>query len=92
MGSGQFPKLASESAAPTPARHGEMTPANALAEAAALMGSAKTRQRRYRTRELVGLLMAHGSRAMRLGQPPAFIRLRVDGRAGAPAVRMCLPR
>ena len=82
---------ASEGAAPTPAHGQSLSAANALAEAAGLMGASRTRQRRYKTRELVGLLLAHGSRAMRMSQPAAHIRLKVGGRSGAPAVRLSLP-
>lgn len=66
------------------------TPANALADAAAIMGQSSSPARRTRTRDLVGLLLAHGSRALRASQPKASIRLNVSGRNGTSAVRIAL--
>ena len=65
-------------------------PANALADAAAMMGLAQSPARRYRTRDLVGLLLAHGSRALRASQPRASVRLKVAGRNGTKAVHLTL--
>ncbi len=66
------------------------TPANALADAAAMMGMAQGPARRYRTRDVVGLLLAHGSRTLRASQPKASVRLKVSGRNGTMAVRIAL--
>ena len=46
---------------------------------------------RFRTRELVALLMAHGARSWRASLPPANLRLQVVGPRGQVAVKLRLP-
>ncbi|MBK8456796.1 MAG: hypothetical protein IPL47_06550 [Phyllobacteriaceae bacterium] len=61
----------------------------ALNHAARRLGElALPRPRKGRTRDLVGLLLAHGSRAWRASLPQARVRLRVETAQGLAAVRL----
>lgn len=63
----------------------------ALNQAARRLGElAMPRARKGRTRDLVGLLLAHGSRAWRASLPRASVRVRVETAEGLAAVRLTL--
>ena len=63
----------------------------ALRQAARRLGElADSRPRKGRTRDLVGMLLAHGSRAWRGAQPTVTVRLRVETANGRAAVRLAM--
>ncbi|MFP1633992.1 hypothetical protein ACLB6G_19870 [Zhengella sp. ZM62] len=68
------------SAGPAPA------PANALLTARDALAAGR-KPVRLRTRDLVGLLISHGARAMRQSRAPVCVRLRVLAPRGGVAVR-----
>ncbi|MCB1426536.1 MAG: hypothetical protein R3D65_10010 [Zhengella sp.] len=63
-----------------------LTPANPLVTARDALASGR-KATRLRTRDLVGLLICHGARALRQSREPVAVRLRVEGIRGAVAVR-----
>lgn len=68
------------SAAPVPA------PANALLSARDALEAGR-KPVRLRTRDLVGLLISHGARALRQSRAPVTVRLHVSAPRGGLAVR-----
>lgn len=64
--------------------------AAALSQAARRIAQLSGGTKRRRTRDVVGLLLAHGARAWRLAQPAATVSLRVTAPNGATAVRLSI--
>lgn len=63
----------------------------ALNQAARRLGElTQSRPRRGRTRDLVGVLLAHGARAWRGSLPAVVVRVRVEAGPGRAAVRLAL--
>lgn len=60
----------------------------ALYHAASRLADARRGAPRFKTRDLVGLLLSHGARTWRNSQPRAFVRLRVRSPEGHVAVRI----
>ena len=60
----------------------------ALYHAANRLADARRGAPRFKTRDLVGLLLSHGARTWRNSQPRAFVRLRVCSPQGQQAVRL----
>jgi hypothetical protein len=59
-----------------------------LYHAASRLADARRGAPRFKTRDLVGLLLSHGARTWRNSQPRAFVRLRVCSPEGQLAVRI----
>lgn len=64
--------------------------AAALGQAARRIAQLSGGTRRRRTRDVVGLLLAHGARAWRLAQPEAIVTLRVTAPNGTMAVKLSI--
>ncbi len=65
--------------------------ANSLAslhQAAASMREARQGRNRFKTKDLVGLLLAHGARSWRASSARVHMRLRVEAPNGATAVKI----
>ncbi len=62
----------------------------ALSQAAARLKTFRPGNSRFKTRDLVGLLLSHGARTWRNTQPVVQIRLRAVTPEGAPAIRLKL--
>lgn len=62
----------------------------ALNQAARRLGELTRGRQSGRTRDIVGLLLAHGSRAWRGSQPRCTVRLRVHGADGTAVIRLAL--
>ncbi|MCO5066047.1 MAG: hypothetical protein M9924_16755 [Rhizobiaceae bacterium] len=60
----------------------------ALYHAASRLADARRGAPRFKTRDLVSLLLSHGARTWRNSQPRAFVRLRVRSPEGRLAVRI----
>lgn len=60
----------------------------ALHQAAGRLADAQRGAPKFRTKELVGLLLSHGARSWRNSMPRANVRLRVCTPGGAQAVRL----
>ncbi|RFC67256.1 hypothetical protein [Mesorhizobium denitrificans] len=60
----------------------------ALYHAASRLADARRGTPRFKTRDLVGLLLSHGARTWRNSQPRAVVRLRVRSPEGRLAVRI----
>lgn len=60
----------------------------ALYHAASRLADARRGAPRFKTRDLVGLLLSHGARTWRNSQPRAFVRVRVKSPEGSLAVRL----
>lgn len=63
-----------------------LAPANALASARDALAAGR-KSGRLRTRDLVGLLISHGARALRQSRAPVSVHLRVHAARGGLAVR-----
>lgn len=78
--------------APPPARKRDRRSADAglaaLHQAAQRLSDLARGRQKGRTRDLVGLLLAHGARAWRLSLPRASVKLTVATPAGRRAVRL----
>ena len=59
-----------------------------LRQAATRLADFRSQGNRFKTRDLVALLLSHGARSWRASQPPAHVRLRVFAPDGRPAVRI----
>ena len=66
--------------------NGGLTPTNSvlhpLHEAAYRLADLGLREKRSKTKDLIGLLLSHGARAWRYSQPEANIHLHVSAQAG----------
>lgn len=62
----------------------------ALYQAAGRLADARRGAPRFKTRDLVGLLLSHGARTWRNSQPHVTVRVRAVSPDGRPAVRMAL--
>lgn len=62
----------------------------ALHQAASRLTDARRGAPKFRTKELVGLLLSHGARTWRNSMPVANVRLRVCAPSGKQAVRLRL--
>ncbi|MBX3598469.1 MAG: hypothetical protein KF874_12940 [Rhizobiaceae bacterium] len=60
----------------------------ALYQAASRLADARRGAPRFKTRDLVGLLLSHGARTWRNSQPRAFVRLRVFSPENRVAVKL----
>lgn len=60
----------------------------ALYHAASRLADARRGTPRFKTRDLVGLLLSHGARTWRNSQPQALVRLKVRSPEGRQAVRI----
>ena len=60
----------------------------ALHHAATRLADARRGAPKFRTKELVGLLLSHGARTWRNSMPKADIRLRVCEPSGGQAIRL----
>lgn len=60
----------------------------ALYQAAARLADIRRGGPKFKTRDLVGLLLSHGARTWRNSLPHADVRLRVSTPTGRPAVRL----
>ena len=60
----------------------------ALYQAAGRLADARRGAPRFKTRDLVGLLLSHGARTWRNSQPKAFVRVKVHSPEGHLAVRV----
>lgn len=63
---------------------------NPLHQAAMRLSDLRRSGTRFKTKDLVGLLMCHGARAWRISQPRATVRLRVVSPSGFTAVKIGL--
>jgi hypothetical protein len=61
-----------------------------LRQAATRLADFRSQGNRFKTRDLVALLLSHGARSWRASQPPAHVRLKVFAPNGRPAVRIDL--
>ncbi len=64
----------------------------ALHQAANRLADARRGAPKFRTKELVGLLLSHGARTWRNSMPRTDVRLRVNSPAGTQAVRLRVGR
>lgn len=64
----------------------------ALHQAAARLADARRGVPKFRTKELVGLLLSHGARTWRNSMPRTDVRLRVSAPSGKQAVRLRVGR
>jgi hypothetical protein len=62
----------------------------ALYQAATRLADARRGAPRFKTRDLVGLLLSHGARTWRNSQPHVTVRLKVRSPEGCTAVRVSL--
>ncbi len=60
----------------------------ALHEAAMRLSDVRRGRPRFKTKDLIGLLLSHGARAMRLSQPRVAIRLAAFAPDGKTAVKI----
>jgi hypothetical protein len=63
---------------------------NALRQAATRLADFRSQGNRFKTRDLVALLLSHGARSWRASQPPAHVRVKVFAPNGRPAVHIDL--
>ena len=77
-------------APPAKARNSREPGVQALYQAAARLADIRRGGPKFRTRDLVGLLLSHGARTWRNSLPVVDVRLRVITPSGKPAVRMRL--
>jgi hypothetical protein len=63
---------------------------SALRHAATRLTDFRSAGNRFKTRDLVALLLSHGARSWRASQPAARVRVKVFAPDGRPAVRMDL--
>jgi hypothetical protein len=75
-------------APPAKARQSREPGVQALYEAASRLADIRRGAPKFRTRDLVGLLLSHGARTWRNSLPTADVRLRVFTPGGKAAVRM----
>jgi hypothetical protein len=61
-----------------------------LRQAATRLADFRSQGNRFKTRDLVALLLSHGARSWRASQPPANVRVKVFAPNGRPAVRIDL--
>jgi hypothetical protein len=61
-----------------------------LRQAATRLADFRSPGNRFKTRDLVALLLSHGARSWRASQPPAHVRVKVFAPDGRPAVRIDL--
>jgi hypothetical protein len=61
-----------------------------LRQAATRLADFRSPANRFKTRDLVALLLSHGARSWRASQPAAHVRIRVFAPNGRPAVRIDL--
>ena len=61
-----------------------------LRQAATRLADFRSQGSRFKTRDLVALLLSHGARSWRASQPPAHVRIKVFAPNGRPAVRIDL--
>jgi hypothetical protein len=61
-----------------------------LRQAATRLADFRSQGSRFKTRDLVALLLSHGARSWRASQPPAHVRVKVFAPDGRPAVRIGL--
>ncbi len=62
----------------------------ALYQAASRLADARRGAPKFKTRDLVGLLLSHGARTWRNSQPRVQIKVKVTGQSGRAAVRLSL--
>ena len=62
----------------------------ALHQAAVRLADIRRGGARFKTKDLVGLLLSHGARAWRSSMPPAVVRIRVFAPGGKPAIKISL--
>lgn len=72
----------------TEARRSREPGVQALYQAAARLADMRRGAPKFKTRDLVGLLLSHGARTWRNSLPEADVRLRVLTPGGKPAVRL----
>jgi hypothetical protein len=65
---------------------------NPLHEAAMRLAGLGLNRSKEKTKDLVSMLLSHGARAWRQGQPVAGIHLHVAAHSGRAPVRMTLPK
>ena len=63
---------------------------SSLRQAATRLADFRSQGNRFKTRDLVALLLSHGARSWRASQPPAHVRVKVFAPDGRPAVRIDL--
>jgi hypothetical protein len=61
-----------------------------LRQAATRLADFRSQSNRFKTRDLVALLLSHGARSWRASQPAAHVRVKVFAPDGRPAVRIDL--
>ena len=61
-----------------------------LRQAANRLADFRSQGNRFKTRDLVALLLSHGARSWRASQPTAHVRVKVFAPNGRPAVRIDL--
>ena len=61
-----------------------------LRQAATRLADFRSPGNRFKTRDLVALLLSHGARSWRASQPTAHVRVRVFTPDGRPAIRIDL--
>jgi len=74
--------------APAQAARSREPGVQALYHAAARLADIRRGAPKFRTRDLVGLLLSHGARTWRNSLPVVDVRLRVNTPDGKPAVRL----
>jgi hypothetical protein len=75
---------------PRPQARGVGFNMDALRHAATRLADFRSPGNRFKTRDLVALLLSHGARSWRAAQPAARVRVRVFAPDGNPAVRIDL--
>jgi hypothetical protein len=75
---------------PVERRNGSEPALQALYQAATKLADIRRGGPKFKTRDLVGLLLSHGARSWRNSLPVAEVRLRVVAPTGKPAVRLKL--
>jgi hypothetical protein len=77
-------------AGPRPQSRGVGFSVSSLRHAATRLADFRSQGNRFKTRDLVALLLSHGARSWRASQPPAHVRVKVFAPDGRPAVRIDL--
>jgi hypothetical protein len=75
---------------PRPQARGVGFNMDALRHAATRLADFRSPGNRFKTRDLVALLLSHGARSWRASQPAAHVRVKVFAPDGRPAVRIDL--
>lgn len=73
-----------------PAANSGDTGVQALYQAASRLADARRGAPRFKTRDLVGLLLSHGARTWRNSQPRVNVRVRAVSPEGRSAIRLSL--